>query len=360
MRVLVTGGMGFIGSHLCHRLLVEGHEVGIIDPQKNYSRVPTSEYEFNLNERKRLLNTGVQVTTHALGERRSEIKDTLQSFGATHVVHLAANPLADLVEKDPEQGRRDIVLSTQELLEGLEGTKSIRRFIYISSSMVYGDFINEKAKEDDLLRPLNHYGRFKLEAEDLVRSHCGKTGWEFVILRPTAVYGPNDNNARVVQKMIHSALNTHKLTVRGPEERLDFTHVSDVVEGIYLSLKSSEASGHTFNIAFGQSRSLTELAQIIADLVPGTEIVFTERDQRLPRRGSMCIQKARSILGFCPRVDLKSGVHQYANYLFTQRKILQDQSSQHQFKPLGLLKRTVDQKRASVSTAVVSASRNGT
>jgi len=338
MRVLVTGGMGFIGSHLCHRLQLEGYDLAIIDPQKNYSRVPDPERSFNLHERKRYLTADVRISALALGNGHSEIKEFIQTFEPTHVVHLAANPLADVVEKDPEQGRRDIVTATKELLDRLKETSAFKRFIYISSSMVYGDFTNGSANEDDPLKPLNHYGRFKLEAEELVRSTCQNLGWEFVILRPTAVYGPNDNNARVVQKMLQSALNTGRITVCGAEERLDFTYVSDVADGIYLALKSPESNGHAFNIAFGKSRSLTELAEIIARFIPGTKIEFTERDRRLPRRGSMCIQKARTILGFSPRIDLESGVHQYADYLFTQRRLLEKNSSRDQLKPLHLLK----------------------
>jgi nucleoside-diphosphate-sugar epimerase len=189
-------------------------------------------------------------------------------------------------------------------------------FVYISSSMVYGDFIAEPAHEGHRLNPVNMYGVMKVTGEKLV----GISGLPHTIIRPTAVYGAYDSHDRVIKKFCESALLGKTLEVRG-KGRLDFTHVSDTVEGIFLAATNVQfKAGHRinkiYNISAGDAISILEAAQTIASCSEREALVAYYEDEinlDRPRRGELDISRARQELGYNPRAVFKDEVDRYMN-----------------------------------------------
>ena len=301
-RVLVTGGAGFIGRHLCSALAQHGCEVQVLDLV-----VPCSR---DTNSSTRYLKGSV-LDTVALDHALSLCPDI--------VVHMAAISLPGLARADPAGAVETNVEGTKRLLEKLASCHSVKRFVFVSSSMVYGNFLREPATEDHPNNPIETYGRTKLIGEQLTRLFCGSWDIPSVIVRPTAVYGPGDANRRVVQRLLEQALNGDTLTVDDDgSERLDFTHVADFTAGLALASLSPEAAGLDFNLSRGESFSVLELAQIIRELIPTSLIELRPRRQQerfRPQRGTLDISRAHKILGYNPQYSLRRGIAAYMQHL---------------------------------------------
>jgi len=206
--------------------------------------------------------------------------------------------------------------STQNLLEIMRDIKKKSRLVYVSSSMVYGDFKTPEVDEDEHPKnPKDIYGAFKLAGEIIVSAYSKNYGIEYVTCRPSAVYGPTDTNQRVIQKFIQAALHGQPLILDGDGSmKLDFTQVDDTALAIYLAATTPTASGKVFNVTRGEGRSLKELTDIIKKHLPETTIQHREAPKYMPLRGTLSIARARRELGFEPRVPLEEGVRRYIPY----------------------------------------------
>src|SRR3989344_1004766 len=200
-----------------------------------------------------------------------------------YIIHLAATPLAKMQNLKVEEGLRGPVIATSYILEiiaYLKETgelKDFKKFIYTSSSMVYGNFKSDSAKEDDETEPINLYGTMKLAGESIAKGMCRTFNIPYNIIRPSAVYGPTDINKRVTQIFIDDAMAGRALKVEGGnEEKLDFSYVKDVAHGFVLAALS-EVSGEIFNITGGEGRSLLEYANLIKKYYPNAKIEVKPR-----------------------------------------------------------------------------------
>jgi nucleoside-diphosphate-sugar epimerase len=134
----------------------------------------------------------------------------------------------------------------------------------------------------------------------------------FTIVRPSALYGPRCVSRRVSQIFVENALQGMPLSIEGDgSERLDFTHVDDLVSGVALAVGHPQARNETFNLTYGSARSVAELVEIIRREVPGISIEHQERDRLMPIRGTLAVDKAVQRLGYAPVNPLEVGVPRY-------------------------------------------------
>jgi nucleoside-diphosphate-sugar epimerase len=229
------------------------------------------------------------------------------------IVHMASFPRQKVVNANPAHGA-DVMM--RGLINVLESAKryGVRRFVYMSSSMVYGDFADQ-VTEDAPCSPIGQYGIMKLAGEWLVKDYARRTGMEYVILRPSAVYGPLDVEDRVVAKFMLRAMRGQVLSVNGASETLDFTYVDDAADGVVAAALVPGAANNTFNITKSHSVSLLQAAEMIVKIVGSGTIECRDKDADFPSRGALNIDKARQILGFDPKVDVEEGFQNYYHWL---------------------------------------------
>jgi len=195
-----------------------------------------------------------------------------------------------------------------------KGNNFLKKFIYTSSSMVYGNFKEDPVKEEHSTDPINVYGTMKLGGEIVTRGLCNTYGIDHIIIRPSAVYGPTDMNRRVTQIFVENAMQGKKLIVMGKDEKLDFSYVDDVAQGFIQALLS-DVKNETFNLTGGDPKTLLEYAQLVKKYFPEVEIEVEEREKDRPLRGGLDISKARKEFNYNPKYDLESGVKEYIEFL---------------------------------------------
>jgi UDP-glucose 4-epimerase len=308
-RVLLIGGAGFIGAHLTRALLDDGHDAIVFDDGRD--AVPGEEATRAREWRRRELLAGATCFAGDAADR-ARLSDVMLATAPDAVVHLANLPLADVAAREPARARRTIVGVTAAVLDVVGEHAPAAALTYVSSSMVYGDFVGEPQPEDAPLRPRDHYGRYKLAAEELVRA----SGLDWRIVRPSAVYGPGDGNARFVQRLIAAALAGEPFALTAdPATRLDFTWVGDLARGLAAAALLDVARHGTFNVTTGCAHSLGDAIAAVRDCGLAVEVheapVCAPHE---PRRGSLDITRARTILGFAPELDLAAGLAEYLRW----------------------------------------------
>jgi nucleoside-diphosphate-sugar epimerase len=206
------------------------------------------------------------------------------------------------------------------MMEGLinvcESAKKhgVERVVYISSSMVYGDF-EDQVEEDYDCKPIGQYGIMKLTGEDIVKDYHRRGAFDYAVIRPSAVYGPLDVEDRVVAKFMLGAMRGGVLRVNGAGETLDFTYVDDAADGIVAAATRIMSRNSTYNITKSHSVSLLEAAEMIVKIVGKGSIECKDKDADFPSRGALNIDRARTILGYDPKVDVQEGFQNYFNWL---------------------------------------------
>lgn len=310
MKILVTGGFGLIGHNVVSRLEDLGHEVSIIDNETTYGIIPKEELWYLLSERGRKINSEVwlkdicdrQAIDHIFGIEEPEI-----------VIHCASFPRQKVVNVNPALGSKTMSEGLLNLLEACDKYE-VRKFIYISSSMVYGNF-SDDVKEDYDCKPQGQYGILKLAGEWLVKDYSRRTNLVHTIIRPSAVYGPLDVEDRVISKFILNAMRGNTLRVNGASETLDFTFVDDAADGIVAAAISDNTENKTYNITKSHSHSLLDAAKLAVKIVGKGEIIVGDRDLDFPTRGRLNIDAARQDFGFDPKVDVEEGFQIYYDWL---------------------------------------------
>ena len=311
MTFLVTGGLGLIGHNIVARL--QAYEsVVVVDNQTTYGIIPQAELDYLMAERRKKIGEDVPIYPINIVDA-----DNIDFVMAKHtpkvVIHCASFSRQKVVNANPAHGADVMMRGLINLLESAK-KHGIERFVYISSSMVYGDF-EDDVLEDDECRPQGQYGIMKLCGEDLVKDYARRCGFEYVIVRPSAVYGPLDVEDRVVAKFMLTAMRGGVLRVNGANETLDFTYVDDAADGIVSAATRIMCRNMTFNITKSHSVSLLEAAEMIVKIVGKGTIEVRDRDVDFPSRGALNIDRARTILSFDPKVDVEQGFENYYTWL---------------------------------------------
>lgn len=306
MKVLVTGGCGFIGHRLVNLLERAGKEVLVIDSHTTYGSVSQRELSNLIDERTRDFKSN--IVSIDICDFAAMYK-AFETFNPDVVVHLASFPRQKSVTVNPQEGAKTMM---EGLINVLELSKN-RRMIYISSSMVYGD-MSRPAKETDECNPKGLYALMKYTGEKMVEDYARRFGMEYNIIRPSAVYGPLDVGDRVVAKFMLNALTGKELKVNGAFEKLDFSYVDDTAMGIFLVTTSGKPE-QIYNITRGQGRTLYEAATLIRDIVGKGDIITQDKDNQFPSRDALCVDKAREDLLYNPTHDLEHGLIKYYNWI---------------------------------------------
>ena len=310
-KFLVTGGHGLIGHNIVAQLQQRKETVSVIDNHTNYGIIPQAEMDYLLGERLQKLQSHKHydldiATTHYVNAAIAAEKPEV-------IIHCASFPRQKVVNANPVVGADVMMRGLINLLESAK-KNNVRRFVYISSSMVYGDF-EDQVTEDAVCSPQGQYGIMKLAGEWLVKDYARRTGMEYVIIRPSAVYGPLDVEDRVVAKFMLQAMRGETLKVNGAGETLDFTYVDDAANGIVAAALEVGAANNTYNITKSHSVSLLQAAQMVVGIVGKGSIEVRDKDADFPSRGALNIDKARQELGYNPQVDVEEGFHAYYNWL---------------------------------------------
>jgi len=313
MKILVTGGLGFIGHNVVHRLEQLGHEVVIVDNKTNYGIISKNEIKYLMNERQKKIR--LPLTYQYDITDKSNMEWLFSTYKFDTVIHMASFPRQKVVNSNPVLGSRAM---SEGLLNLLETSKkfNIKKFVYVSSSMVYGDF-NDDVKEDAICNPQGQYGIMKLAGEWLVKDYSRRGCFNHTIIRPSAVYGPLDVEDRVVAKFMVTAMQGNVINVNGMNEALDFTYVDDIADGIVSASTSENTNNKTYNITRSRSRTLLEAAELVIKIVGKGSINIRDRDYDYPSRGSLNIDNARKDFEFDPKVDIEEGFQLYYDWLKT-------------------------------------------
>jgi nucleoside-diphosphate-sugar epimerase len=300
---LVTGGAGFIGSHLVRFLLMRG-QVRVLDDFSSGTLDNLTEVLPHIE----LLRGS--VTDAALVQKAVE--------GCEVVFHLAAQVSVPLSLEQPVETFEVNLYGTQLLLEAARQA-GVRRFVFASSAAVYGDAPRLPKRETMLPRPISPYAWSKWYGELLCRDYWRVYGVPTVSLRFFNVYGPRQNPcsqyAAVIPRWITAALTDRKPIVYGDgKQTRDFVYIEDLLQGLWLAAEHPEAVGRVFNLASGRAYSLLELLQAIEEAVGSPlEPQFTSPRPGDIRHSFADIRAARGILGYEPRISLQEGIRRTLN-----------------------------------------------
>jgi nucleoside-diphosphate-sugar epimerase len=229
------------------------------------------------------------------------------------IVQLAAVSHAGRSNKDPYSTFDHSLRTLENALDYARG--HAEQFVYISSSMVYGDFQTEEVNEEHPLNPIGIYGALKVAGEKIVIAYNQVFDLPYTIIRPSALYGPRCVSRRVGQVFIESALKETTLHLDGDgREKLDFTYIEDLLQGICLAVEEPEAVNQTFNLTYGQARSISDLLTIIREYFPSVRVESVKRDRLMPVRGTLSVEKAKALLGYAPENPIEVGFRKYVEW----------------------------------------------
>lgn len=308
MRAFITGGAGFIGHNVIKFLENNGVECFGVDNRTNYGFVPQDELDYLLKERFKRIRAVPLV-----GDIRStdDICSRIGIFNCDTIVHLASFPRQKVVSQNPVVASEVMSTGLINLLEAAR-LRKVKRFVYISSSMVYGDFETD-VTEDAVCRPIGQYGIMKYMGEKLVEDYARQYGFEYVIIRPSAVYGELDVEDRVVSKFMLGAMRGDTLKVKGAGEVLDFTYVQDAALGIVQATLSKNSANKIYNITRSAERqySLKDAAELAISIAGRGSIEIQDRDLNFPKRGRLNIERAVNDFNYNPTVNVEEGFRRY-------------------------------------------------
>jgi nucleoside-diphosphate-sugar epimerase len=303
-RILVTGGAGFIGSHIVNRLIAGGSEVTVFD---NFSSGKMQNLEDVTNkERLRVIKGDICDTEAA----RVALK------GMEAVFHEAAYVSITGSVKDPILANEINVNGTLNLIKAACDV-GVKRFVFASSAAVYGEDLPPEKNEDMILEPSNPYGITKLAGESYVKAFWKLYGLETVALRYFNVYGPKqrfDINCAyggAITIFLNRILRNLPPVIYGDgEQTRDFVSVHDVVEANMLALTCKNAVGKAFNIGSGSRVSINQVAEVLKKSLGKPQLVNIYEPARVGdvKHGYADISKSKSILGFVPRYSFEKGI----------------------------------------------------
>jgi nucleoside-diphosphate-sugar epimerase len=300
-RVVVTGAAGFIGSHLCERLLALGHQVVGIDSFTDYYE--RARKEQNLEDSRAHPDFTFEELDLVDGDLQSALR------GARVVYHLAGQPgVRPSWGGQFDRYVRDNVLATQRLLESMKETP-VERLVFAGSSSVYGDAEMFPTKESALPQPVSPYGVTKLAAEHLALLYAKNFGLPVVSVRYFTVYGPRQRPDMAFARFMQALVDGEAIEVFGDgEQTREFTYVSDAVEGT-IKAATADVVGQVFNLGGGSRVTINRVLATLEDIsrikVRRKTLSAAPGD---PRHTGASINLARERLGWEPRVSLREGL----------------------------------------------------
>ena len=306
-RVLVTGGAGFIGSHLVDALVARGDDVIVVD-------------NLSVGSRENLAHHAPTGRVHL------EVADVLDKpamatlmRGIDTVFHLATQCVR-LSLSDPELVHRVNTDGTLNALLGAAGA-GVRRFVYVSSSEAFGSAQSVPMNEDHPFEPTTIYGASKLAGEHYARVFHGTHGLATIIVRPFNTYGPRSHfegaYGEVIPKFVVRVLNGKRPIVFGDGlQTRDFTYVTDTARGMVRAAECDMLIGRAVNVARGQEVSINDIARLVLETCGRTDLVPEHGPDRPAdvRRHYADVQRARAEMQFEAAVDIRAGIAKYVEW----------------------------------------------
>jgi UDP-glucose 4-epimerase len=280
MNVVVTGGAGFIGTHVVKALAKNNIRVICVDKAE-------------CNEE----NDDVTVVKADVGNLDS-LQEILLNYSPSAVIHLVGLPAVEDCEKNPQLSFQLNALSTQSIVEAMRKA-DIRKLVFASTASIYGYLTKERVNETEPPRPNTTYGFHKLISEQIIRAYQERYGLNAVILRLFNVYGADPRLGKeVISIFIRNLLDKKPLSVTGPYKFRDFIHIDDVANA-FLKACVNDVPSQIINIGTGTKVTLRQLTEIFRDAVPEVEV--TENKGSDDRTGICAdISLARKLLSFNP------------------------------------------------------------
>lgn len=322
-RIMLIGGGGFIGHNLALALRRRGSVVQVVDGlqvnnMSSFLTTPSEHPDSELSlafvhERLRLLREAdVPFMVQDVRDYHA-LSKIVSAFKPQVVVHLAAVAHANRANKNPYS---TFDHSTRTLENALDVSRDgVEHFIYFSSSMVYGNFAEAAVDETSVCEPIGIYGALKFGGEKLVIAYNQVFDLTYTIVRPSALYGERCVSRRVIQVFIENALKGEPITIMGDgSDRLDFTYIGDLVNGLIKVIESEKSRNQIFNLTYGQGRSINEVAEIVKGEFPDLVVRHEERDRLMPERGTLKVEKAKTLLGYQPTFPIEIGVRRYVEW----------------------------------------------
>ena len=301
-KIIVTGGAGFIGSHIVDRILKQDYEVVVID---DLSQGRLENISGNLNDKNFKF---IKADIRDVGKVEETVKDVDAIF------HEAAVTSVTRSFEDPIYTNDVNAAGTLNLLKACLNS-NVKKFIYASSCAVYGEAESPQQSEETPTSPISPYAAAKIAAENYCKLFNRRYGLEAIVLRYFNVYGSrqlwSSPYSGVIAKFIDRLMRGEPLVIHGDgEQRRDFVNVSDVVEANMLALEGSSVPSDPINIGTGTATSIKDLADLLIDIT-GRKHLKPAFDQ--PRMGDIrhsCadISKARRVLSYEPKVPLIEGL----------------------------------------------------
>ena len=312
-RCLVTGGAGFIGSHIVDALLAEGNEVRVVD-------------NFSTGDRTNLLHLRGEIEIME-GELRSYERVMAAMRGCELVFHQAALPSVPRSIQDPLTSND---VNSNGTLNALLAARDagVRRFVYASSSSVYGAVLAESKREDLTIAPVSPYGVSKYGGEAYCHSFFAAYGLETVSLRYFNVFGPRQSPiseyAAVIPNFIAATLMDERPRVYGDGlQSRDYTHVENVVQANLRAARTEAAAGQVFNVGCAQRTTVLDLLKAIQEIagVSSEPIHLPPRVAEV-RHSVADISKARAVLGYAPTMGVREGLNLTYDFLAGNRSFI--------------------------------------
>lgn len=319
--VALIGGAGFIGHHLALVLAQEGANVHIVDSLQvnNWLTFSSSQASvadpalslMMLNQRLDLLRTA-GIPLHIQDARDySLLTRQLAAIKPDVIIQLAAVAHAGKSNKDPLSTFDHSLRTLENALDYARGM-NVSRFVYFSSSMVYGNFNGRVITEDTICEPIGIYGALKFAGEKIVIAYQQVFNLPYTIVRPSALYGPRCVSRRVSQIFIENARSGLPITISGDgSEQLDFTYIDDLVDGVVRVLKHDQAKNEILNLTYGRARSVQELLSVVQQYYPTVQVDYQPKTEVLPERGTLSVEKAKHLIGYEPQYPLELGIPRY-------------------------------------------------
>ena len=325
-KILIIGGAGFIGHNLALKLKKLKYSVTIVDSlqinnilwlKKNKDQLPFPNLSMSiLKERFKLLKKNNIPLIKIDVRNYQKLSQVFRKTKPQIVIHLAAVSHANKSNKDPFS---TFDHSFRTLENSLDNSKNknfnVKQFIFLSSSMVYGNFKKNIVKEDDHCSPLGIYAALKLSGENIIKVYNQVFGLPYTIIRPSALYGERCISRRVGQIFIENILNKKEIIIQGDgKEKLDFTYIDDLVNGIICAVKSKKSLNETFNLTYGEAQSINKLIHFLRKNFEDVKVKYIKRDKLMPKRGTLSTAKAKRLINYKAKWPLYKGYQKYINW----------------------------------------------
>jgi len=315
MKILLTGGAGFIGSHLAGALLKDGHQVVIVDDFNDYySPLLKKENLDDIRDNPRLEVIDADIRD------RPRMEELFYRHGFAAVIHLAARAGVRSSLVDPSLYQDVNVGGTLTLLDTARQS-GVRRFVFASSSSVYGDCPRLPLRESEpFLDPVSPYGLTKLTGEHLCRVFNRQYGLSIAALRFFTVYGPRQRPDMAIHLFSRLISEGQEISVFGDgTSRRDYTFVDDIISGITLALKA-EVNFEIFNLGGGHSITLAELIELLGEKLGKCPILKWLPFQPGDVMSTLAdVSKARELLGYQPATELADGIESFIDWFNRSR-----------------------------------------